>query len=99
MKIVKLPRGKPKVPGWSEELVQRQNVYIEIYRLAEELGVEFAFPTQTLHIDRGIPKEKKLESIEELKRKAEEFSEKGKLSKPQGFGIFRPRYKEVDKEF
>ncbi|MEZ4814910.1 MAG: mechanosensitive ion channel family protein [Bdellovibrionota bacterium] len=88
-----------KVPGWSEELVQRQNVYVEIYRLAEELGVEFAFPTQTLHIDRGMPKEKKLESIEELKRKAEDFSEKGKLSKPQGFGIFRPRYKEVDKEF
>ncbi|MEM9400532.1 MAG: mechanosensitive ion channel family protein, partial [Verrucomicrobiota bacterium] len=39
------------VPDWSQELVQRQNVYLEIIRLANELGVDFAFPTQSLHIE------------------------------------------------
>jgi MscS family membrane protein len=39
-----------KVPSWSEELRQRQNVLLEILRLAERLGVDFAFPTQTLHL-------------------------------------------------
>jgi MscS family membrane protein len=35
---------------WSEELRERQNIYSAIYQLAEDLGVEFAFPTQTLHL-------------------------------------------------
>ncbi len=38
-----------KVPNWSEELRQRQNFMLQVIRLANELGVEFAFPTQTLH--------------------------------------------------
>ena len=40
-----------EVKDWSMELVERQNIYLEILRLAQELKVEFAFPTQTLHID------------------------------------------------
>ncbi len=40
-----------KVPSWSEELRQRHNVLLEIMRLAERLGVDFAFPTQTLHVE------------------------------------------------
>ncbi len=39
------------VPDWSAELVERQNVYLEILRLAKDLEVEFAFPTQTLHVE------------------------------------------------
>ncbi len=39
------------VESWSEELAQRHNVYLEIMGLAQELGVSFAFPTQTLHLD------------------------------------------------
>lgn len=39
-----------KVPSWSEELRQRHHVLLEIMRLAQRLGVEFAFPTQTLHL-------------------------------------------------
>ena len=35
---------------WTEELKARQDIYLKIYELAESVGVEFAFPTQTLHI-------------------------------------------------
>jgi MscS family membrane protein len=40
-----------KVDSWSEELRPRHNVFLEIVRLAQELRVEFAFPTQTFHVD------------------------------------------------
>jgi MscS family membrane protein len=40
-----------KVASWSEELRERHNLFLEILRLAKELGVDFAFPTQTLHVD------------------------------------------------
>jgi len=39
-----------KTDTWSEELRQRHNVYLEILRLADELGVAFAFPTRTVHV-------------------------------------------------
>jgi MscS family membrane protein len=40
-----------KVPSWSDELRERHNVFLEVLRLAEKVGVRFAFPTQTLHVD------------------------------------------------
>ncbi len=40
-----------KVGSIAEELREKHNFYLEILRLAAHLGVEFAFPTQTLHID------------------------------------------------
>lgn len=40
-----------KVPDWSVELVSKQDLYLKIIRLAEDLEVEFAFPTQTLHVE------------------------------------------------
>lgn len=36
-------------PDWSEELQQRHRLLLDILRLGDKLGVEFAFPTQTLH--------------------------------------------------
>ncbi len=39
------------VPTWPEELKARHEVLIEIVRLAEKLGIRFAFPTQTLHME------------------------------------------------
>ena len=39
------------VPTWGEELRCRHEVLIEIIRLAESLGVNFAFPTRTLHME------------------------------------------------
>ncbi len=40
-----------KVQSWTDELREQHNVYIEILRLAQELGVSFAFPTQTLQVE------------------------------------------------
>ena len=39
-----------RVPDWSTELSARHTLMIDIVRLAKRLGVEFAFPTQTLHV-------------------------------------------------
>ena len=39
------------VPTWGEELRCRHEILIEIIRLAESLGVNFAFPTTTLHME------------------------------------------------
>ncbi len=37
-------------PDWADELKERHRLAIDILRLAKELGVEFAFPTQTLYM-------------------------------------------------
>lgn len=39
------------VPTWQEEMQARHEVLIEIVRLAEKLGVRFAFPTSTMHME------------------------------------------------
>lgn len=37
-------------PDWAEELKERHRLICDILRLAKEMGVQFAFPTQTLHM-------------------------------------------------
>jgi len=37
-------------PDWATELRERHRLAVDIIRLAGELGVEFAFPTQTLYL-------------------------------------------------
>jgi MscS family membrane protein len=39
-----------EVPDWSVELRERHRLFVDIMRLAERLGVQFAFPTRTLHL-------------------------------------------------
>lgn len=39
------------VPNWSDELRGRQEVMLAVIRLAETLGVRFAFPTSTIQIE------------------------------------------------
>jgi MscS family membrane protein len=36
---------------WREELTVRHDILLEILRLAEAVGVRFAFPTRTLHVE------------------------------------------------
>jgi len=38
---------------WAEELKERHRLITDILRLAKEMGVQFAFPTQTLHMISG----------------------------------------------
>jgi len=40
-----------EVPDWTAELKARHEVLIEIIKLGKALGVNFAFPTQTLHME------------------------------------------------
>jgi MscS family membrane protein len=37
-------------PDWSTELRERHRLFLDITRLAKRLGIEFAFPTQTLYL-------------------------------------------------
>jgi MscS family membrane protein len=46
-----------KVPDREAELNERQRILLEILHLAESTGVQFAFPTQTLHIE-SLPEQK-----------------------------------------
>lgn len=40
-----------EVPTWPEELKARHEILLQIVKLANALGVRFAFPTQTLHME------------------------------------------------
>ena len=50
-----------ETPDWGTELREKERLYLDIIRLANGLGVEFAFPTQTLFVrpdtteDNGRP--------------------------------------------
>jgi len=46
-----------KSPDWSSELRERERLLLDILRLAESLGVELAFPTQTLNLRQETPPE------------------------------------------
>lgn len=44
-----------ETPDWSTELRERERLMLDMMRLADKLGVEFAFPTQTLHLHQADP--------------------------------------------
>ncbi|MBO6523452.1 MAG: mechanosensitive ion channel family protein [Balneolaceae bacterium] len=87
------------VPDWSTELQQRHNFFLEILRLAKEVGVEFAFPTQTLHVDsffKDQPREVGQSRTEdELATGVQAFGPGGNKGNPDGLRIFKDG-KEVD---
>ena len=76
-----------EVPDWGEELRCRHEVLLSIIKFAEKLGVNFAFPTQTLHIE-NLPGQESLspkyESITELKPKLQAFLAKSELENSGG---------------
>ncbi len=40
-----------QVPSWSDELTCRHEIILSIIRLADQIGINFAFPTQTIHVE------------------------------------------------
>jgi MscS family membrane protein len=78
-----------EVPSWSVELRERHNVFLEIMRLAEDLKVTFAFPTQTLLLDyvnapgreRHVPKPPPEPQLEDHVRA---FGPEGDKARPRG---------------
>ncbi|MFN1836310.1 mechanosensitive ion channel family protein [Balneola sp. MJW-20] len=87
------------VPDWNTELQQKHNFYLEILRLAKELGVEFAFPTQTLHVDSFFREQTRpvgeQRSEKDLASAIKEFGPEGSKAKPDGVRIFE-NGKEID---
>ena len=83
---------------WAEDIELRQNIYIEIMHLAEETGVSFAYPSQSLYVETFPEKEKNVKSNpkseEELAETAANFGGQGKFSRPNGMGIFTPPFRE-----
>ena len=78
-----------KVPSWTDELRERHNVYLEILRLAKELGVDFAFPTRTLHMEfqrapGDLPPEPAVLPSQSLAETVLEFGPQGTLKRPEG---------------
>lgn len=88
-----------KVPDWSTELQQKHNFFLEVLKLAKEVGVEFAFPTQTLHVDSFHKDEPRQvgepRTEEELAASVTEYGPNGSKSNPEGLRIFKDG-KEVD---
>lgn len=88
-----------KVPDWSTELVEKQNIFVEILRLAKALNVNFALPAQTLRIESSETKKsdgKTAYDLEQIKKAAAGFGPGGDLSRPSGLGIYTPSFKEED---
>jgi len=50
-------------PDWSTELRERHRLILDILRLAAELGVEFAFPTSTVHLFQGEKTSARLDGL------------------------------------
>ncbi len=46
-----------EAPEWSTELRERHRLMLDIMRLADRLGVQFAYPTQRLVLEQGEPPE------------------------------------------
>ncbi len=71
-----------EVPTWTDELRCRQEIMLEVNKLAEHLGVRFAFPTQTLHVEE-VPGQLSLtpnykETKEQMEKELEGFFDKNK---------------------
>ena len=90
-----------RVPTWSQELVEKQNVMLSILRLADALDIRFAFPTQTVHIEKFPEKTPVIApqtvDTEALQKIPQRFAEHGDQSHPQGLGYFTPAYEEQQK--
>lgn len=89
-----------KVENWSEELLQRQNIFLEIIRLAKAIGVDFAFPTQSLHIEtfpeKDLVRKPHELDLQKLGAEAADFGPSGAKSRPAGSGIHVPPFKDPD---
>ncbi|MCD4799094.1 MAG: mechanosensitive ion channel, partial [Methanosarcinales archaeon] len=42
-----------KTTVWDEYLTVREEFHLKIMQMLEEMGVEIAFPTQTVHIEKA----------------------------------------------
>jgi len=81
---------------WTDELRERHNVFLELMRLAQDLGVGFAFPTQTLHVDSmahaGSRELSPPPEIKQLRSTVLSYGPSGKRGRPEGPVITESRF-------
>ncbi|MEN0062713.1 MAG: mechanosensitive ion channel family protein [Myxococcota bacterium] len=74
-------------PGWHEELQTRSQNLLEFIRLAETMGVSFAFPSTSLYVEatpeHPLP-EVATPPLDELQALADSFGPQGSRARPQG---------------
>ncbi len=79
-------------PGWHEELVTRSQNMLEFMRLADTLGVRFAFPSTSVYIEAS-PSEPLAKpaptDVPTLQATAERFGPGGDLARPSGVPFTR----------
>lgn len=85
-----------KCSTWTDELREKHNVFLEIMRLARDVGASFAFPTQSLHLEsvpHTGPRELPSPPDETALRKVVEgYGPNGDRSRPAGPQITTSRY-------
>ena len=85
------------VPDWGQELVERQRVFLEIIRLSEQLGIEFA-PTQTIQAEAFMVKSDQSSQAAKdgtrLRKVTEEFAE-GSADRQRDTSEFMPPAEET----
>jgi len=74
---------------WADELRARHNFNLAILRLAEDLGVEFAFPTQSIHVEAMAP------TAERSKGKLSTFEKNELNAVVESWGPKGDRYKQM----
>lgn len=67
-----------EVPDWSIELQERERLFVDIVKLAAKLGVNFAFPTQTIHLAKDDPSPEITVNFTEPAKKQIEKQSRGK---------------------
>ncbi len=72
------------VKSWTEELSEKHNILLEFLRLAEKLGVSYAFPTQSLHVESMPGEPTQPLTKEEMIQSINGFGPGGNLSKASG---------------
>jgi MscS family membrane protein len=75
-----------EVPDWSIELQERERLFIDIVKLAAELGVSFAFPTQTIHLAKDDPSPEITINFAESAQKQIEQQKQSPQRKAEGDG-------------
>ncbi|MCA9573081.1 MAG: mechanosensitive ion channel family protein, partial [Myxococcales bacterium] len=84
------------VPDWHAELTARSQNFLEFLRLAQELGVSFAFPSTSLYVE-STPEQPLADhperTLEQLVATVAQFGPGGRLARPGGpafAGTFDP---------
>ena len=76
-----------EVPDWHHELTERSRIFMEILRLAEHLGVRFAYPSTSLYV-KSTPADPLAAApalgAEALRSRVEAFGPGGSMSRPEG---------------